>query len=98
MTKKASGFSGTGRCGCCIWSSRRVRCARRRRRWALHLLRHAESVLGFALTRRQIGGRGGGGSALTEEAKAFMAKYENYREECVRADRERFARHFPDEV
>ena len=65
---------------------------------ALHLLRHAESVLGFALTRRQIGGRGGGGSVLTEEAKAFMAKYENYREECVRADRERFARHFPDEV
>lgn len=65
---------------------------------ALHLLRHTESVLGFALTRRQIGGRGGGGSVLTEEAKAFMAKYENYREECVRADRERFARHFPDEV
>ena len=28
---------------------------------ALHLLRHAENVLGFALTRRQIGGRGGGG-------------------------------------
>ena len=58
----------------------------------------AQTVLGFALTRRQIGGRGGGGSVLTEEAKAFMAKYENYREECVHADRERFARHFPDEV
>lgn len=65
---------------------------------ALHLLRHAESVLGFALTRRQIGGRGGGGSVLTDEAKEFMERYEKYREECVRADTERFARHFPDEV
>ena len=29
---------------------------------ALHLLRRAEKVLGFAFTRRTIGGRGGGGS------------------------------------
>ncbi len=64
---------------------------------ALHLLRHAEEVLGFALTRRTIGGRGGGGSVLTEEAKDFMQRYENYRDECVRADRERFARYFADE-
>ena len=28
---------------------------------ALHLLRRAEKVLGFAFTRRTIGGRGGGG-------------------------------------
>ena len=66
-------------------------------------LRSAAQTMGMAYTKalhllRHVGGRGGGGSVLTEEAKAFMAKYENYREECVRADRERFARHFPDEV
>ena len=64
---------------------------------ALHLLRRAEKVLGFAFTRRTIGGRGGGGSVLTDEAKEFMQRYESYRDECVRADRERFARYFADE-
>ena len=64
---------------------------------ALHLLRRAEAVLGFSLTRRTIGGRGGGGSVLTDEAKEFMQRYESYRDECVRADRERFAQYFADE-
>ena len=64
---------------------------------ALHLLRRAEKVLGFAFTRRTIGGRGGGGSVLTDEAKEFMQRYESYRDECVRADRERFAQYFADE-
>ena len=64
---------------------------------ALHLLRRAEKVLGFAFTRRTIGGRGGGGSVLTDEAKEFMQRYESYRDECVRADKERFARYFADE-
>ena len=64
---------------------------------ALHLLLRAEKVLGFAFTRRTIGGRGGGGSVLTDEAKEFMQRYESYRDECVRADRERFAQYFADE-
>ena len=38
---------------------------------ALGLVRHAEQVLGFALTERKIGGKGGGGSVLTDEAKGF---------------------------
>ena len=62
------------------------------------ITKKAQEALGFPLLHSVTGGRGGGGSVLTEEAKAFMAKYENYREECVHADRERFARHFPDEV
>mgnify|MGYP002591076820 CR=1 FL=1 len=59
---------------------------------ALHLLRRAEAVLGFAFTRRTIGGR-----VLTDEAKEFMQRYESYRDECVRTDKERFARYFADE-
>ena len=54
-------------------------------------------MLGFAFTRRTIGGRGGGGSVLTDEAKEFMQRYESYRDECVRTDKERFAQYFADE-
>ena len=39
----------------------------------------------------------GGGSVLTDEAKEFMQRYESYRDECVRTDKERFARYFADE-
>ena len=38
---------------------------------ALHLLRRAEAVLGFAFTRRTIGGRGGGGA----EARVFSVRW-----------------------
>ena len=42
---------------------------------ALHLLKHAEETLGFPLTERTIGGKGGGGSRLTSEARDFVVKY-----------------------
>ena len=35
---------------------------------ALHLMKRAEKNLGFSLTARTIGGKGGGGSVLTPEA------------------------------
>lgn len=38
---------------------------------ALHLMKRAEKNLGFSLTARTIGGKGGGGSVLTPEAKEF---------------------------
>lgn len=38
---------------------------------ALRLVQHAEKELGFALTCKTIGGRGGGGSTLTAEARQF---------------------------
>lgn len=49
---------------------------------ALSILRRAESVLDFPLTHRSIGGKGGGGSTLTPEAKEFLKKYETYRDAC----------------
>ena len=62
---------------------------------ALHLLRRAEAVLGFAFTRRTIGGRGGGGSTLTAEARQFLERYEAYRDACVQTSRELYSAFFP---
>ena len=43
---------------------------------ALRLVQHAEKELGFALTCKTIGGRGGGGAVLTEEyARKIGADY-----------------------
>ena len=49
---------------------------------ALRMVKRAEKELGFALTRKTIGGRGGGGSTLTDEARNFMERYEAYRDAC----------------
>lgn len=52
---------------------------------AFHMIKHLESVLEFPLTRRTIGGRGGGGSVLTREAEDLMARYDAYRSACRQA-------------
>ena len=46
---------------------------------ALRIIRSAEATLGFPLTVRTTGGKGGGGSQMTAEAREFLAKYEAYR-------------------
>lgn len=53
---------------------------------AIGLIRRAEMVLGVSMTEKRIGGIGGGGSQLTTEAKAFLKKYEMYREACYEAN------------
>lgn len=53
---------------------------------ALLLVNRAEAVLGFPLTQRTIGGKGGGGSRLTQEAKEFIQRYEAYRDACYEAN------------
>jgi len=50
---------------------------------ALKLIEHAEKELGFSFTKRVVGGKSGGGSFLTEEGKAWLAKYEAYRDACL---------------
>lgn len=62
---------------------------------ALRMVKRAEKELGFALTRKTIGGRGGGGSTLTDEARNFMERYEAYRDACVQTDRELYYKFFP---
>ena len=64
---------------------------------ALGLVRHAEQVLGCALTERKIGGKGGGGSVLTDEAKEFLYRYEQYRDACKQAGKQLYPQFFPDE-
>ena len=53
---------------------------------ALVILQRAEKALGFPLTEKTIGGKGGGGSRLTKEAKTFLEKYEAYRDACYEAN------------
>ena len=64
---------------------------------ALRLVERAEAVLGFPLTERTIGGRGGGGSRLTDRAKEFVEKYEAYRDACYEANTALYRQHFPEE-
>lgn len=62
---------------------------------ALKIMRKAESTLGFSLTTRTIGGKDGGGSKLTPEGKAWLVKYEAYRDACVEANQAMFRKFFP---
>ena len=59
------------------------------------LVQHAEKELGFALTCKTSGGRGGGGSTLTAEARQFLERYEAYRDACVQTSRELYSAFFP---
>ncbi len=65
---------------------------------ALHLLKHAEETLGFPLTERTIGGRGGGGSRLTPQAREFVEKYKAYRDACYQANLEIYRKVFHEEA
>jgi molybdate transport system regulatory protein len=49
---------------------------------AFKLIKTAEEHLGFALTQKHIGGTHGGGSTLTDQAREFIEKYEEYRNKC----------------
>lgn len=53
---------------------------------ALAMMKHAQDALGFPLTTTTIGGKGGGGSSLTNEAKEFLTKYETYQKACTEAN------------
>lgn len=64
---------------------------------ALHLIRNAESALGFALTTRVIGGKDGGGSRLTDEGKEWLQRYEAYRDACKKANSRLYMEFFPEQ-
>lgn len=58
---------------------------------ALKIITRAEGALGFPLTERTTGGRGGGGSRLTDKAKELIERYEQYKTQCREANRRIFA-------
>ena len=62
---------------------------------AIKLVKQAEAALGFSLMQRSVGGKDGGGSTLTPEGRAFLQKYEAYRDACVQANRALYAQYFP---
>ncbi len=53
-----------------------------------------ERSLGFALTRRKIGGGSGGGSEVTAQAVELMRKHEELRAEPESALTEIYEKHF----
>ena len=55
---------------------------------ALAIMRRAEKNLGFPLTARRIGGKGGGGSVLTPKAKEFL------HDACIQSSRELYTQIF----
>ena len=64
---------------------------------ALKLMKNAEEALGFQLTERTTGGKDGGGSSLTPEGKEWLTRYEDYRDACVRANKELYMEYFPEQ-
>lgn len=61
---------------------------------AWRLIRTMEKRLGIPLLQRKVGGKFGGGSLLTLEAKDLMARYEPFRKEARKAIEKIFQRHF----
>ena len=64
---------------------------------ALKIMQRAEAVLGFPLTTRIAGGRDGGGSRLTPEGKAWLLRYEAYRDTCIVQNKTLYRQSFPEE-
>ena len=62
---------------------------------ALRILKNAEAALGFPLATRTTGGKDGGGSKLTTEGKAWLTKFEAYRDACNEANRVLYQEFFP---
>jgi molybdate transport system regulatory protein len=61
---------------------------------AWKLIRTMEQRLGFVLLDRKVGGRSGGGSSVTPEAKEFMLSYEQFREKIDVMINKIFQEHF----
>jgi molybdate transport system regulatory protein len=55
---------------------------------ALALIKTAEEELGFKILIRQAGGKDGGGSIITEEAKELIRKYEEFNRRASEAIKE----------
>lgn len=63
---------------------------------AWRIVRTAEEAFGCKLLSSTIGGRHGGGAALTAEAEALLAAYQALREEVSAYARQRFEERFRD--
>ena len=58
------------------------------------MIRGTEESLGFKVLDTRIGGVGGGGSSLTEEALEFLDAYINFEKEMEKFSSKSFEKHF----
>lgn len=61
---------------------------------ATQMVHRAEEAFGFPLTEKTIGGKGGGGSQLTEEARVLVEKFKAYEEACHEATTKLYEEYF----
>lgn len=64
---------------------------------ALKLVKQMEKALGTSVLIRTTGGKGGGGSRLSEEGKRWLERYEAYRDACTAASQKIYREMFPEE-
>ncbi|MCD8230951.1 MAG: LysR family transcriptional regulator [Clostridiales bacterium] len=60
------------------------------------LIKRAEQVVGFPMLTRQIGGKNGGSSELTDEGKECLRRYHAMQQEIQAASDDIFRKYFPD--
>ena len=61
---------------------------------AFSMVKRAEKEFGFAMTQRTIGGRGGGGSTITPQAKELLMRYQAYRTACGQSAQDLYNTYF----
>lgn len=65
---------------------------------ARRVIARSENNLGFALTRKKIGGVSGGGSEVTDDAVRLMSAYEGLRSEIQHVIGKVYRKHFGESV
>ncbi|WP_337574102.1 LysR family transcriptional regulator [Fournierella sp.] len=61
---------------------------------AFSMIKRAEKEFGFAMTQRTIGGKGGGGSTITPQAKELLMRYQAYRTACGQSAQDLYNTYF----
>ena len=61
---------------------------------AFSMVKRAEREFGFAMTQRTIGGKGGGGSTITPQAKELLMRYQAYRTACGQSAQDLYNTYF----
>jgi molybdate transport system regulatory protein len=65
-----------------------------RKAWSV--LNATEKRLGFTLVERKVGGTSGGGTQLTPAGRAFVAQYEQFRQEVSETLDSLYYKYFPE--
>lgn len=61
---------------------------------ALKLVNNLEKELGFEFIKRVVGGKSGGGSYLTDKGKAWLDKYEKFKDECLKENEKLYRKYY----